>query len=164
MKAVVLTISDKASRGERVDTAGPAVRRALEAAGYAVGDIAVIADDEAAIKKALICAADNEASPLVFTVGGTGFSPRDVTPEATIAVCERLAPGIPELMRRESFAITKRAALSRAVCGIRGRTIIINLPGSEKAAVENLNAVLDTLGHALDVLLGNSGDCGVRIC
>lgn len=158
---MVLTISDKASRGERVDTAGPAVKRLLEGAGFAVGAAAVLPDEKERIAKALIDAADVEGAALVATVGGTGFSPRDVTPEATLSVCGRLAPGIPELMRRASSAVTKRAALSRAVCGIRGRTLIINLPGSEKAAVENLAAVLEIISHALDTLLERSGDCGV---
>ncbi|GMO18620.1 MAG: molybdopterin adenylyltransferase [Termitinemataceae bacterium] len=156
---LLLTISDKASRGERVDTAGPAVRQMLEAAGFNVTGIVVLPDEAEIIANALIDAADNKTLPLVLTIGGTGFSPRDVTPEATISVCERLAPGIPELMRHESCAITSRAALSRAAAGIRKRTLIINLPGSEKAATENLNAVLETLTHALDMLLERRSEC-----
>ncbi|MDR2482880.1 MAG: MogA/MoaB family molybdenum cofactor biosynthesis protein [Treponema sp.] len=157
--AIVLTVSDTGARGERADTAGPAVKRALEDAGFSAGGITVIPDDLETIKRELTAAADIQRVNLVITVGGTGFSPRDVTPEATLAVCERRAPGIPEAMRTASLALTKRAMLSRAAAGIRKRTLIVNLPGSEKGAVENLSAVLPALAHGLDVLLETRNEC-----
>ena len=157
--ALVLTVSDKGSRGERVDTAGPAVQRALEGAGFFVREIIIVPDDAEAIKRELISASDDKRVNLVLTAGGTGFSPRDITPEATLAVCERLTPGIPEAMRATSFAVTKRAMLTRAAAGIRKQTLIVNLPGSEKGAVENLAAILPALGHGLDMLLETRNEC-----
>lgn len=157
--AAVLTVSDRSSRGERPDGTGPEVVSLLEAAGYQVVETAVIPDEPEDIQKALTDLADRKKAALVVTAGGTGFSPRDVTPEATIAVCERLAPGIPEAMRAASLAVTPRAMLSRAAAGIRGRTLIVNLPGSPKAARENLEAVLPTLEHGLKMLLGGPADC-----
>jgi molybdenum cofactor synthesis domain-containing protein len=157
--AIVLTISDKGSQGLRVDTAGPAVCQMLEGAGFTVSETAILPDEIELIKEALIQAADVQHANLVVTVGGTGFAPRDVTPEATIAVCERMTPGIPEAMRTESLKITKRAMLSRAQAGIRGQTLIVNLPGSEKAAKENLAAILDGLQHGLDMLLERKNEC-----
>jgi molybdenum cofactor synthesis domain-containing protein len=159
--ATVLTISDKGSQGLRVDTAGPAVQAMLEGAGFTVTDTAILPDEIELIKGALIQAADVRRANLVVTVGGTGFAPRDVTPEATIAVCERMTPGIPEAMRAESLKITKRAMLSRAQAGLRGQTLIVNLPGSEKAARENLAAVLDGLAHGLDMLLERKNKCAL---
>ena len=146
--AAVLTVSDRSARGERPDGTGPVVAALLEAAGCRVVETAVVPDEQAAIQAALTELAD-----------GTGFSPRDVTPEATVAVCERLAPGIPEAMRAASLAVTPRAMLSRGAAGIRGRTLIVNLPGSPKAARENLEAVLPGLFHGLDMLLGGRADC-----
>ena len=158
--AAVITISDKGSRGERIDTSGPAVRGMLENAGYGVTYTAVIPDDPEAIRTELVKCADQMGLSLVVTTGGTGFSPRDVTPEATLAVVERVVPGIPEAMRLESMKVTNRACLSRSAAGIRGRTLIVNLPGSEKAAKENLSAVLDPIGHGLDMLCSaGSADC-----
>jgi molybdenum cofactor synthesis domain-containing protein len=157
--ALVLTISDKGSRGERVDTAGPAVQRALEDAGFFVSEIIIVPDDADAIKRELTAAADIKRVNLVLTAGGTGFSPRDITPEATLEVCERVTPGIPEAMRAASMAVTKRAMLTRAAAGIRKQTLIINLPGSEKGALENLAAVLPALGHGLDMLLQTRSEC-----
>jgi molybdenum cofactor synthesis domain-containing protein len=157
--ALVLTISDKGSQGLREDTAGPAVWTLLEGAGFTVLGISILPDDAALIQAALIDAADETKVNLVLTVGGTGFSPRDVTPEATAAVCERMVPGIGEAMRMESLKITRRAMLSRAAAGIRGRTLIVNLPGSEKGARENLQAVLDSLTHGLDMLLETRNEC-----
>ncbi len=156
-KAAVLTVSDRSFRGQRPDGAGPLVSALLEDAGYQVAETAVVPDEQPDIEAALVRLADRAA--LVVTAGGTGFSPRDVTPEATAAVCERMAPGIPEAMRAASLAVTPRAMLSRAAAGIRGGTLIINLPGSPKAARENLEAVLPALGHGLDMLLGGPGDC-----
>ena len=158
--AAVITVSDKGSRGERTDTSGPAVRAMLEGAGYQVVRAAVIPDDMETIQAELIQCADKLGMTLVVTTGGTGFSPRDVTPEATLAVVERTVPGIPEAMRFESMKVTDRACLSRSAAGIRGRTLIVNLPGSEKAARENLAAVLDPIGHGLDMLCSSgSADC-----
>ena len=158
--ASVITISDKGSRGERIDTSGPAVRTMLEDAGYQVAHTAIIPDELEAIRAELIHCSDRMGLALVVTTGGTGFSPRDVTPEATLAVVERMVPGIPEAMRFESLKYTSRACLSRSAAGIRGRTLIINLPGSEKAARENLAAVLESIGHGLDMLCSaGSADC-----
>ena len=150
--AAVITVSDKCSRGERVDTSGPAVSAMLEGAGFTVARTAVVADEDALIRRELIRCADEEKIHLVVTTGGTGFSQRDVTPEATLAVVERLTPGIPEAMRYASLQITPRGCLSRSAAGIRGKTLIVNLPGSERAAKENLAAVLEALVHAMDML------------
>jgi molybdenum cofactor synthesis domain-containing protein len=161
--ATVLTISDKGAAGQRQDTAGPTARALLEDAGFVVSAPSILPDEAERISAALIHAADIDRVHLVLTVGGTGFAPRDVTPEATIAVCERMTPGLTEAMRAESLKITSRAMLSRATAGIRGRTLIVNLPGSEKAARENLLAILDALPHGLDLLRETSGECGVPV-
>lgn len=159
--AAVITVSDRCSRGERMDTAGPAVERLLEENGYEVMHRACVPDDAERIREELIGCSDELGAAFVLTVGGTGFSPRDVTPEATMSVVERLVPGLPEAMRMAGMAITPRACLSRAAAGIRGRTLILNLPGSERAAVENLSAVIRPVAHGLDMLLGSgSSDCG----
>lgn len=155
--AAVLTVSDRSSRGQRPDEAGPLVASLLEAAGYRVVETALVPDERPDIEATLIRLSNKAA--LVVTTGGTGFSPRDVTPEATLAVCERMAPGIPEAMRAASLAITPRAMLSRSAAGIRGGSLIVNLPGSPKAARENLEAVLPTLEHGLKMLLGGPSDC-----
>ena len=158
--AAVITVSDKGSIGEREDLGGPAVREMLEGEGYEVVYTVVIPDEQGQIERELIKCADELDIALVVTTGGTGFSPRDVTPEATIAVCPRLAPGIPEAMRAESLRITNRAILARQQAGIRGQTLIINLPGSPKAARENLAAVIKALDHGLEMLRGKKRDCG----
>lgn len=158
--AAVLTVSDRSFRRERPDGSGPLVAKLLEEAGYAVVRTAVLPDEQPQIEAALREIADSGRVQLLVTTGGTGFAPRDVTPEATLAVCERLAPGIPEAMRQASMRVTPRAMLSRAQAGILGRTLIINLPGSPKAARENLEAVLPALAHALAVVTGGVGDCG----
>lgn len=157
----VLTVSDKGSRGERVDASGDAIARLVEAHGYAVVSRSIVPDEMNAIVDALgrLCGRGDVA--LILTTGGTGFSPRDITPEATLAVAERLCPGIPEAMRAASLAKTKRAMLSRAIAGIRGRTLIVNLPGSPKAARECLESVIDELGHGLDILREKAGECGM---
>lgn len=161
--AAVITISDKGSRGERVDTSGPALCAILEAEGWSVAYKTIIPDEKEQIKAELIRCADELKLALVLTTGGTGFSPRDVTPEATLAVVERETPGIPEAMRAESMKITSHGCLSRSAAGIRGRTLIVNLPGSEKAARENLQAVLDPLRHGLDMLYSQgSADCAAQ--
>ena len=157
--AAVLTVSDRSFRGERPDGAGPLTASLLEGAGYRVLETALVPDEQPDIAAALIRLTDEVRAALVVTTGGTGFSPRDVTPEATLAVCERLTPGIPEAMRAASLAITPRAMLSRAAAGIRGGTLIINLPGSPRAARENREAVLPALEHGLKMLLGGPADC-----
>jgi len=160
-KAAVITVSDKGSRGERQDTSGPAVADRLTEAGYDISWRSIIPDEQPRIEAELIRCADELGLDLVITTGGTGFSPRDVTPEATLAVVDRETRGIPEAMRAESMRITPRGCLSRAAAGIRGRTLILNLPGSRKAALENLNAVLDAIGHGMDMLASaGSADCG----
>lgn len=162
-KAAVLTVSDRSFRGERPDGSGPVVRELLEQAGYQVVRVEIVPDEQREIEGLLVSLADREDIALVVTSGGTGFAPRDVTPEATIAVCQRLTPGIPEAMRQASLAITPRAMLSRAAAGIRGRTLIVNLPGSPKAARENLEAVLPALDHGLMMLRGGPADCAGKL-
>lgn len=156
--ARVITVSDRSFRGEREDSGGPLVQGLLEAAGYQVDGIELVPDEQAMIEAVLRKAADEDIA-LVVTTGGTGFAPRDVTPEATAAVCEKLTPGIPEAMRYASLQITPRGMLSRAAAGIHKQTLIVNLPGSPKAAKENLEAVLPTLDHGLVMLRGKPMDC-----
>lgn len=161
--AAVLTISDKGARGERADTSGPAVCAMLEAHGWEVVHRNIIPDEMDQIKEELIRCADDRQIALIVTTGGTGFSPRDITPEATLAVIERETRGIPEAMRAESMRITPRGCLSRSAAGIRGRSLIVNLPGSEKAAKENLAAVIDPIRHGIEMLYSEgSADCGAR--
>ncbi len=160
-QAVVLTISDRCSCGEATDTAGPAVaKRLTEALKARIYKALILPDEQAGIESALRHYAGGHSIDLVLAVGGTGFAPRDVTPEAVAAVIERPTPGLDEAMRRASSEKTPHAMLSRAVSGILGRTLIISLPGSERAAVENLNAVLPALGHGLAKLRGDPSDCG----
>lgn len=157
--AAVLTVSDRSAQGLRKDESGPEVAKLLEEAGYQVVWTGVVPDEQKEIQAVLCRLADEERVALVVTTGGTGFAPRDVTPEATLAVCERLTPGIPEAMRYASLQVTPRAMLSRAQAGIRGGTLIVNLPGSPKAARENLQAVLPALAHGLEMLSGRQSDC-----
>lgn len=158
--AAVITISDKGARGERADTSGPALCALLKEEDWNIVYTAVIPDELEMIKEELIRCADEKSVNLVITTGGTGFSPKDVTPEATLAVVEREARGIPEAMRAESMRITPRGCLSRSAAGIRKRTLIINLPGSEKAAKENLLAVIGSVKHGIDMMLSaGSADC-----
>jgi len=156
----VITVSDKGSAGLREDLSGPAICDVLETAGFRVIYTAVIPDVRADIEAELVKCADDKRIPLVLTTGGTGFALRDVTPEATLAVIERRAPGIAEAMRNESLRVTDRAMLSRGEAGLRGKTLIINLPGSPKAARENLMAVVGALGHGLEMLLAPQKDHG----
>lgn len=157
--AAVLTVSDRSFRGERPDAGGPLVAELLKNGGYEVTITAIVPDEQAQIEEKLRQIADSGEVQLLVTTGGTGFAPRDVTPEATLAVCDRLTPGIPEAMRYASMQVTSRAMLSRAQAGIRKGTLIINLPGSPKAAKENLEAVLPAIGHGLEMLSGRPADC-----
>ena len=157
--AAVITVSDKGARGERRDTSGPALCALLREAGYDVRHTVIIPDDWVRIHAELLRCADDLGIQLVLTTGGTGFSPRDITPEATLEVIERRTPGIPEAMRYASMQVTSRAMLSRAQAGIRKGTLILNLPGSPKAAKENLEAVLPAIGHGLEMLSGRPADC-----
>jgi len=160
-QAVVLTVSDRCAHGEAEDTAGPAaVRRLQKALGAHVYRREVIPDEHERIAERLRHYSDGHSIDLVITVGGTGFSPRDVTPEATRDLVERPTPGLDEAMRAASLATTPHGALSRGASGIRGTTLIINVPGSERAAVENLDAILPALAHGLAKLRGDDADCG----
>lgn len=148
----ILTLSDRSSQGEREDASGPALARLVQAQGWSVTKQQILPDDESAIRELLIEWADSNETDVILTTGGTGFSPRDVTPEATCAVIDREAPGLAEAMRAESLKITPHAMLSRIVTGIRKKTLIINLPGSPKGAVENLQVVLPVIPHAVQLL------------
>lgn len=159
--AAVITVSDMGSRGERVDTSGPNLVQLLRDRGYEVVYTAIVPDEMEQIQAQLRLCADEKGINLILTTGGTGFSPRDITPEATLGVVERLTPGIPEAMRAESMKITPKGCLSRSVAGIRGRSLIINLPGSKKASQENILAVIDPVEHGLEMLCGEgSANCG----
>ncbi len=159
MKVGILTVSDKGARGEREDRSGPAVRELVESAGGEVVRAALVPDEPEAIRDVLV-AWSEEAVELILTTGGTGFSPRDRTPEATKAVLDREAPGIAEAMRRAGAESTPTAILSRAVAGIRKASLIINLPGSERGARESLAAVLPVLVHGVEILSGAVSECG----
>ena len=158
-QSAVLTISDRSFRGERPDEGGPLVAQLLIDTGFDVVHTEILPDEQKDIEAALCRLADSGEVQLIVTTGGTGFAPRDVTPEATLAVCDRLTPGIPEAMRYASLRVINRAMLSRAQAGIRKETLIINLPGSPKAARENLEAVLPALSHGLEMLSGRPADC-----
>ena len=158
--AAVITVSDKGYRGEREDTSGPNLCRILQEKDFDIAYTAIVPDDGEMIQAELCKCADDLGIALVLTTGGTGFSPRDITPEATMEVVERLTPGIPEAMRAESMKITPKGCLSRSAAGIRKRTLIINLPGSKKASAENILAVIDPVAHGLDMLYSEgSADC-----
>lgn len=159
--AKVITVSDRSARGERPDGSGPVVKAMLEEVGYQVVECIIVPDELEEIAQALRQAASEDVA-LILTTGGTGFAPRDVTPEATLSVVERLTPGIPEAMRAASLRITPRAMLSRSAAGILNRSLIVNLPGSPKAAKENLEAVLPALDHGLLMLRGAPADCATK--
>ena len=159
-KAAVVTLSDKGFAGKRDDKSGPLICDLLGQAGYEVVETVLLPDEMEEIKKYLCKFCDEKRVNIVFTTGGTGLAPRDCTPEATMAVATRNVPGIAEAMRLASLKITPRAMLSRGVSVIRNETLIINLPGSPKAAKENLEAVLPSLDHGLAVLTGRTGECG----
>ena len=158
--AAVITVSDSVCSGTREDTGGPLTRSLLEEGGFSVTYTAAVPDERDEIAKELIHASDDLDIALIVTTGGTGFAPRDVTPEATMDVCPRLVPGIPEAMRAYGMKKTDRAMLSRAQAGIRGRSLIINLPGSPKAIRENLEAVLSALDHGIAILRKDTCECG----
>jgi len=158
MRVAIITVSDTVSRGEREDRSGPAVEKRCRELGWEVVAAKCVADDSSAIRKALVEAADSGAAELVLTSGGTGIGPRDVTPEATAAAAQKILPGIGEKMREVGGRGFARAYLSRAVAGVRGRTLIVNLPGSPRGAVESLDAVAELLPHAVDVLRGARHD------
>ncbi len=158
----ILTMSDKGSRGEREDTSGKNLQEIMRAAGFKIGFYQIIPDNEKIISATLKDWADTRGLDLIITTGGTGVSPSDVTPEATAKVIDRELPGIAEAMRRASFKITPHAILSRAICGIRGDCLIVNLPGSKKAAQENIAVILNALPHAIYKIKGGIADCGTR--
>jgi molybdenum cofactor synthesis domain-containing protein len=158
-RVAIITMSDKASVGQRVDQSGPVLVNLCEANGFRVSSLEVLPDEGPLLTARLKAIADNGEADLVLTTGGTGFAPRDQTPEATLAVAERLAPGLAEAMRAESLKKTPRAMLTRGVAVIRGQTLIINLPGSPKGARECLEAVLSALFHGLDILTQKGGEC-----
>ena len=157
LRAAVVTVSDRSFRGGREDATGPAVAERIRGAGGDVLATSIVPDDAPAIEAEIVRLADREHVPLVLTAGGTGFAPRDVTPEATRRVVEKEAPGLAEHARVAGVAKTPHAILSRGIAGIRGRTLVVNLPGSPKAAVETLDALLPILPHALAVLGGADG-------
>lgn len=154
LTAAVLTVSDSSAQGERPDLSGPAVGEALRQAGFSVVATEIVSDDQVPIQQAIARLAGK--ARLVVTTGGTGIAKRDVTPEATRAVCERLLEGVAERMRFEGGKKTRFAALSRGICGVRGESVILNLPGSPGGAVDSLNAVIDLMPHALQLLSGNT--------
>jgi molybdopterin adenylyltransferase len=157
-KAAVITVSDKGAAGEREDTSGAVVRDILEGAGIEVVRREIV-PDEANVLSELMVALCDEGVDLIVTTGGTGVSPRDVTPEATLAVIEKEIPGMAEAMRAESLKVTPHAMISRAVCGLRVGTLIINLPGSPRGARENLEVVMPAVPHTLDVAGGRVSEC-----
>ncbi|HEY4744584.1 MAG TPA: MogA/MoaB family molybdenum cofactor biosynthesis protein [Desulfuromonadaceae bacterium] len=162
MRVAILTLSDKGARGERIDESGPALSAWLADKGVHTVNALVIPDDFDRIVEVLTEWADADSADLILTTGGTGVSPRDATPEATQRVVERVVPGLGELMRLKSLEKTVMAPLSRAMAGIRGRTLIVNLPGSPKGALENLEAVWPVIGHAVEKIRGDERDCGGR--
>ena len=159
-QAAVVTLSDRCASGKREDKSGPSVAARLAAAGFVVAEQLVLPDEREPLERSLIRLCDQRQLDLILTTGGTGFAPRDITPEATRAVAERDAPGIAEAIRAASMRITPRAMLSRAAAVIRGKTLIINLPGSPRACMEGMDVFLDQLPHALDLLRGMPQDCG----
>ncbi len=159
-RAGILIMSDKGARGEREDRSGLEIRGMLDGGGYRFDYYEIIPDERDIIEAKLIHACDQLSLDVVFTSGGTGFSRRDVTPEATLAVIERLAPGIHEAIRWYGLQKTPKAMLSRAVAGIRGNTLIINLPGSVKGVRESLEAILPALDHGLEIIIGSATECG----
>ena len=159
MRVAIITLSDSGYAGQREDKSGPLIRAMAEEAGYEVVHTALLPDGVEPLAGELKRLCDGDLADLVLTTGGTGFSPTDLTPEATLSVVERPAPGIAEAMRWQSLQITPRAMLSRAAAGIRGRTLIVNLPGSPKAVRECLTFILPALGHGVEILRGTADNC-----
>lgn len=159
MRVAIITLSDSGYAGQREDKSGPVIRELAEAAGYEIVHTALLPDGIEPLASELKRLCDQDMADLILTTGGTGFSPTDLTPEATLSVVERPAPGIAEAMRYNSLQITPRAMLSRAAAGIRKRTLIVNLPGSPKAVRECLEFILPSLGHGLEILRGTAGNC-----
>ena len=159
LTAAVITLSDKGSKGEREDKSGPVIVKMLEEAGYEIIESNILPDEQKLLENELIHLSDQRQVNLILTTGGTGFSERDRTPEATMTVATRLAPGIAEAIRAGSMKITKRAMLSRGTSVIRNKTLIVNLPGSPKAVAESLELVIDQLDHGIKILLGRTGEC-----
>jgi len=160
IKVAIITVSDKGARGQREDLSGKAIRFILEKIEAQVVGYKIVPDEIDLIQTAVIEAVDRIGADLVLTTGGTGLAARDVTPEATIAVIDKLVPGISEIMRMESFKKTPKAILSRAIAGIRKKSLIINLPGSPKGVRESLDIILETLPHGIDILKGVVSECG----
>ncbi|HXW17801.1 MAG TPA: MogA/MoaB family molybdenum cofactor biosynthesis protein [Candidatus Acidoferrales bacterium] len=158
MRVVIITVSDSVSRGTREDRSGAALRKRCEELGWKIAAAEILADEQGSIREALIRVCDSGVADLVLTTGGTGLGPRDVTPEATEAACSRLVPGLGERMREVGGRGFARAYLSRATAGVRGSTLVVNLPGSPKGAVESLDAVAELLPHAVEVLRGAHHD------
>ncbi|WP_070000576.1 MogA/MoaB family molybdenum cofactor biosynthesis protein [Cellulosilyticum sp. I15G10I2] len=158
----IITASDKGSKGEREDLSGKLIQKVMEEKGYLVEKLVILPDDEELLAQEMIDMADKLQLNLILTTGGTGFSQRDVTPEATLKVIRRQAPGISEAIRYNSLQITPKAMLSRGVSGIRGKTLIINLPGSPKAVKESLGFIVDTLHHGIQILIGDTSECGQK--
>jgi molybdopterin adenylyltransferase len=158
-KAVIITVSDRGARGEREDGSGPEIASLLQTMGVEIIARRIIPDEKEMIRLALIEWSEGDKADIILTTGGTGVSPRDVTPDATREVIERELPGMAEAMRRQSMTVTPHAMISRALVGIRGRTLIINLPGSPKGARENLNVVLPALAHAIEKIKGDESEC-----
>ncbi len=161
-RVAILVSSDAGYRGEREDKSGPEIRRIAEENGYEVVSVTILPDEQELLEQELKRVADENIADLLLTTGGTGFSARDCMPEATMAVTERMVPGIPEAMRAYSMQFTKRAMLSRAAAGIRKRTLILNLPGSPKAVRECLEYVISELGHGIEILTGEAENCGQK--
>lgn len=158
-RATIVCMSDKGYRGKREDISSNVIEEILLENNYTISEKIIIPDEYSLIKDTLKNICDSNLADLVITTGGTGFSKRDVTPEATLEVCEKVVPGIPEAIRAYSMTITKRAMLSRAAAGIRKDTLIINLPGSPKAVRESLEYIISTLNHGLEILVGSATDC-----
>ncbi|MBT9148565.1 MAG: Molybdopterin adenylyltransferase [Syntrophomonadaceae bacterium] len=159
IKVGISTASDKGAAGQRIDESGKVIMNTLDRIDASMADYVIVPDDKETIAANLIRMADIVGVNLILTTGGTGFSPRDITPEATLSVIDREAPGIPEAMRLKSLQITPKAMLSRAVAGLRGKTLIINLPGSPKAVSECLEVIVPVLPHAIEILRGDTGEC-----
>lgn len=161
-RVAIITSSDMGYQGKREDLSGPAIKEIAEREGYQVVSMDILPDDRAMLSRRMAEIADENQAELILTTGGTGFSPRDVMPEATEDITERKVPGIPEAIRAYSMTITKRAMFSRGASAIRGQSLIVNLPGSPKAVEESLTYILDSLEHGMDILLGRDGECARR--